>query len=1086
MLGPLEVIGDDHEPIDIRGSRERAVLIALLMTPGEAVADDALVEAVWGDRSPADRSAALQTAISRLRRALQPDGAAGSYLIERVPTGYRLAVDEAHVDWQRFERLVADASSTTDPRQAKDLLSEALRLWRGNAYADVEYEESAQAEIRRLNDIHLAANEALMANRLELGQHQSAVADLESLVTRFPTSEVLWRQLMLALYRCGRQADALRTYQRAGAAMAEAGIEPGEEIRELESRVLVQDPDLDLDLDEPAAPPSTPPIRSLSNLPTSDTTFIGRHEELARLQQILSKARHVTLVGPGGVGKTRLSVELGHRVKDAYPDGVVFVRLAGVEDNNAVLTAVLTALDPEGRGETEDRLIGLLRSRRALLILDNCEQVLAGAAALTHTVLGRIPDVDVIATSRQRFATAGEHVWQLRPLGTSEAGPSGSTDAIALFVDRVLDVMPRMSASDLAGTDAVREIVERLDGLPLAIELAASQCFALTPEEVARGLRDSTGSLRSRGPMSDRHASLSSAIEWSLRRLDPAERAAFAAVSVIPDTWDLEAAEAVAGPLIAGGRPVAELVLSLVEHSLVRPAPPEGSSPRFAQLATIREAGQDLLAGMDEVHGARQRHARWLAKLSQESWPYLIGPDPAPVVKRLRREQWNIDSAFDWAVENEPQSALEIITGPRYRWTGIRPESAVIRSLVRALAANPEPSVDRAYGLLALAYLSSVPSAPSPISRSNIRYGPSALISESSRVEASDLPAVDAIELIREANRILEELGEHTAEQGARALEGFIRGTRGELEAADKMMTEVLEDARARGIDPAVEIVSFNLGSIRLALGDFTSAEELYRTTYEMATANDDIILRTECTDRLARTARAQRRYEEAMELHREALRLATSARAPAETLVHFRIELGYVAVALDWSEAVAEHVAVASELATQHGLDRSLAAIHYGQGELALRQGDHEAATRHLDEAYSLAEICGDETVRAYVWGSRGWAHLLSASAGAAARAFRAGFQVDKDDAIATARLLEGAAVIASKAVDDRTAAILLGAAAALRESVRIPHNATEPVAEARARAERTLGERFESTLAEGRALSADELRSLALGALG
>ncbi len=1091
VLGPLEVLGEDGEPIIIRGSRERAILTVLLIRAGQVITNDSLVAAVWGEQSPADPTAALQTAVSRLRRVLQPDGSTGVSVIESVPSGYRLAVDTEQIDWHRFEQSVADAAAAADPRRIRDLLSEALRMWRGVPYADVEYEEFAQTEIRRLNDLHLEATERLMAARLDLGEHQSGVADLESLVARFPTSEKLWRQLMLALYRSGRQADALRTYHRARSALGTAGVEPSDEMRQLENRMLIQDPDLDLDQDQtpspaPApAPPPAPPPRTLTNLPAPDTSFVGRHEELARVEQMLTESRHVTLVGPGGVGKTRLVTELGHRVMPDYPDGVIFVRLGGVEDDSGVLTAVLEALDPQGPGDSEERLIGLLRRRRALLILDNCEQVLAGAAALTAIVLGRVPNVDVIATSRQRFATAGEHVWQLRPLGTSTTGSLGSTDAVALFVDRVLDVTPRLSASDLASTDAVREIVERLDGLPLAIELAASQCFALTPEEVARGLRESTGSLRSRGPISDRHASLSSAIEWSLRRLDPAERAAFAAVSVIPDTWDLEAAEAVAGPLIAEGRPVAELILALVEHSLVRPAPPEGASPRFSQLATIREAGQDLLAEMDETHGARQRHARWLAKISQESWPYLVGPDPAPVVKRLRREQWNIDSAFDWAVDHEPQTALEIITGPRYRWTGIRPESVVIRSLVRALAATSEPSLDRAYALLALAYLSSVPSAPSPISRSNIRFGPSALISESARVEPTDLADFDAIELVREANEILGGLGEHAAQPGAEALEGFIRGTRGELEVADELMSDVLEDARARGIDSAIEIVSFNLGSVRLALGDYAGAEDLYRTSYELATADNDIILRTENTDRLARTARAQGRYEEAMELHREALRLATSARAPAETLTHFRIELGYVAVELGRSEAVAEHVAVASELAEQHGLDRSLATIRYGQGEMAVRNRNMELATRYFDEAYSLAEICGDEVAKAYIWGSRGWAHLLIGSAGDAAEAFRAGFQADQDDGVATARILEGAAVIASKAVDDRTAVKLLGAADALRESVRVPQNAIQQVGDARSTAERTLGDAFHATLAAGGGLRADEYTSLARQAL-
>ncbi|MDJ0952178.1 MAG: BTAD domain-containing putative transcriptional regulator [Acidimicrobiia bacterium] len=1085
VLGPLDVRGDNGEPIIIRGSRERAILTVLLMAAGDDVADEVLVAAVWGEQGPTDPTAALQTAVSRLRRVLQPDGTADASVIERVPSGYRLAVNVEQIDWHRFEQLVADASAATDPRRIRDLLREALRMWRGAAYGDVEYEEFAQTEIRRLNELQLQANERLMAARLDLGEHQSGVADLESLVARFPTSETLWRQLMLALYRSGRQADALRTYHRARTAMGTVGIEPSGEMRQLEDRMLIQDPDLDIDQETTPPPPPTPPSRSLSNLPATDTSFIGRHEELARVEQMLTESRHVTLVGPGGVGKTRLVTELGHRVAPSYPDGVVFVRLAGVEDDNGVLSAVMAALDPEGQGDSAERLIGLLRRRRALLILDNCEQVLAGAAALTRTVLGNTRDVDVIATSRRRFATAGEHVWQLRPLGTAKTGPAGSTDAVALFVDRVLDVMPRISASDLASTDAVREIVERLDGLPLAIELAASQCFALTPEEVASGLRDSTGSLRSRGPISDRHSSLSSAIEWSLRRLDPAERAAFAAVSVIPDTWDLEAAEAVIGPLVTDKGPVADLILALVEHSLVTPARPEGTSARFSQLATIREAGQDLLAGMGESHGARQRHARWLAKLSQESWPDLLGPDPAPVVKRLRREQWNIDSAFDWAIDHEPQTALEIITGPRYRWTGIRPESAVLRSLARALAATTEPSLQRAHGLLTLAYLSTVPSAPSPISRSNIRFGPSALISESLRVESSDLVNFDAIELVADAVNMLEQLGEHTTQLGARAMEGFIRGTRGELEVADRMMSEVLDDARARGIDAAVEVVSFNLGSVRLALGDYAGAEDLYRTSYELATAADDIILRTENTDRLARTARAQGRYEEAMEMHHEALRLATSARAPAETLVHFRIELGAMAVELGRSEAVAEHVAVASELAEQHGLDRSLATIRYGQGEMAVRNGDMESATRHFDEAYSLAEICGDEVAKAYIWGSRGWAHLLIGSAGDAAEAFRAGFQADQQDGVATARILEGAAVIASNAGEYRTAARLLGAADALRESVRVPTNGTPQVGEVRADAERTLGGAFLATLAEGGELRADQYRSLALQAL-
>ncbi|MET0834810.1 MAG: BTAD domain-containing putative transcriptional regulator, partial [Actinomycetota bacterium] len=592
ILGPLEV-RDGPAPVRVPGAKERALLADLLVNAGRVVPADRLVEDLWGDDPPGNPANTLQGRVSALRRALGP---AGGALVTRPP-GYLLEAGPEQVDAGRFERLVAEATAAAageGPRAARQL-EEALGLWRGPALAEFADQPWAQAEAARLEELRLAATEALVELRLTAGGHAGLVGELEGLVAAHPTRERLRGQLMVALYRSGRQADALGAYQQAREVLAEElGIDPSPELQRLHHQILLQDPALEAAVPDRALP--------RHNLPERLTSLVGREGELREVAKLVEEHRLVTVTGPGGAGKTSLAVALAERLAAGYPDGVWLVELAALREPallGEAVAAVLGLDEAAGTGtpppSRAERLASFVPDKAMLLVLDNCEHLVEACAGLARRLLEAGPRLRVLATSREVLGVPGEVVWPIPPLavpaaaddtdaGTAEDARQATApealagfDAVRLFVERAASADPGF-VLDAASAPVVAELCRRLDGLPLAIELAAARTRALPPVELAARLEDRfrllAGGARALDP---RQQTLRATVDWSWDLLEERDRRLLRRLSVFSGGWTVAAAEAVCG---GDGLEAAEILdglFRLVDRSLiVRGATPAG------------------------------------------------------------------------------------------------------------------------------------------------------------------------------------------------------------------------------------------------------------------------------------------------------------------------------------------------------------------------------------------------------------------------------------------------------------------------------------------------------------------------------
>jgi DNA-binding SARP family transcriptional activator len=506
ILGPVRAVRDGRV-LGLGGPKRRAVLALLLVAGGRVVPAERLAEELWGGCPPPAAAGTLRAHVSRLRTLLSPDA-----VLIAQGGGYALATEAGQLDAGRFERLLGagrEALERGEVAAAASRFREALGLWRGRALADVTDVESLAREGARLEELRLVAVEGRVEADLALGLGAEVAGELEGLVAEYRVRERLWWLLVLALYRAGRQADALAAYRRAREMLAEElGIEPGEELRRLEQAVLRQE--------VPAAPQS-----ARHNLPVRLTSFVGRERELAALEGLAGEARLVTLTGAGGAGKTRLALEFAADAMERFADGVWLAGLAGVADPQLVPSVVMEALGVRQSGDVPvlEALRYRLRSAELLLVLDNCEHLLGACADLAVALLGSAPGVRVLATSREPLGVPGEAVYPVPPLAvpleSSDAQALARAPAVRLFVARA--TAARAGAGvQAAPVGVVARICRELDGLPLAIELAAARASVLSAEEIEAHLADKFRFLAYRRPVADpRHQTLTAAIGWS-------------------------------------------------------------------------------------------------------------------------------------------------------------------------------------------------------------------------------------------------------------------------------------------------------------------------------------------------------------------------------------------------------------------------------------------------------------------------------------------------------------------------------------------------------------------------------------------
>ncbi|MEU6620644.1 BTAD domain-containing putative transcriptional regulator [Streptomyces litmocidini] len=624
LLGPLAVTGADGAPVPAPGGpKVRALLARLLLDAGRTVPVERLVDGLYGDEPPAGAPGALQAQVSRLRRALPP-----GVTVAFSPAGYRLTVGDpaTDVDVLRFEALARDgarAGAAGDPGRAAGLLREALGLWRGPALADVRDAPFAAGQAARLDALRLDAVEEWAAAELAVGGDPTAlVRELEEPAREQPLRERLRGLQMRALAAAGRQAEALAVYEEVRAALAEElGADPSPELSAVHLEVLRGGPAV--------------PDRAGPPLPAPLTDFVGRERERERLASLVAATRLVTLVGPGGAGKTRLALEVGA----GLPGEVRFVDLGAVGgtggSSTEVAEAFAAALGVRGAARLETALAG----RPVLLIVDNCEHVVAETALLARRLLAACPGLRMLTTSREALGITGE---SLLPLGA--LAPDAAEE---LFVRRAAAVRPGFT-----GHARVAELCAGLDGLPLAVELAAARLRTLSVEELADGLGERF-ELLSRGDRTapERHRTLRAVVEWSWSLLEPDERELAARLSVFRGGATAEAVARVCG---AGAGPLA----SLVEKSLVEVR----DDGRYRMLETIRAYAAERLPDGDPAIAAHHAYYRELAEAAD---PELRGPAQLEWLARLDAEDANLRAALR---RGTPEDGLRLVAALSPYW----------------------------------------------------------------------------------------------------------------------------------------------------------------------------------------------------------------------------------------------------------------------------------------------------------------------------------------------------------------------------------------------------------------------------------
>ncbi|MBA3327191.1 MAG: AfsR/SARP family transcriptional regulator [Solirubrobacterales bacterium] len=797
ILGSLEVQVQTHgEPLALGGRRQRVLVALLALHANSVVSTDRIADALWGEDPPPTSATSVQVAVSKLRRLL---GVEEASRLATQAGGYMLRLDPGQLDAEHFGRLVQSAGAAVANGRmdmAVQRLDDGLALWRGPALADLRYEAFAQAEIARLEELRLAALEERVEAALALGRHAEVIPEAEALIREHPLRERLRGQLMLALYRDGRQADALDAYRSARRAlMDELGIEPGTQLRDLHHAILNQEPSL--------IPPPQPVARNVDRLPAPATPLVGREAQLDDLVDLLQRpdVRLVTLTGAPGTGKTRLALEAAMQIADDF-DRVAFAPLAQLSDPRLVLyeiARVLGVAESAGRS-LWDGIEADLADRRVLLFVDNFEHVI-DAADDAARLLAVAPRLKLLATSREALRLSGEHQRDTPPL----AGP----EAVSLFVQRARAVAPAFELTD-QNRHAVEMLCARLDGLPLAIELAAPWVRTMTPQSLVRRLEQPLRTLtRGARDLPTRQQTLRAAIEWSYRLLEVPEASLFRRLSVFAGGCTAPAAQAVCAAGGSLGADPVHVLASLVEKSLLRWGH-DAEEQRFALLATVREYAAERLAEASEADELRGLHARHFLALGEAAYRGRM-EDERGWIARLDAEHDNLRAALDWLALHQPAGRLQLAGALGWFWTARSHLDEGRRRLDAALDGAPERGPHAARALAGLGEL-----------------------------EAWQGELEVALHHLRQASEMWAELGETLEEAAALSTRAYVHFRVGDHEQARAAAAAAADRAQRLGRGDLVDAAQLLYCLMLVAEGDHERAEPLVAEALEAAVAQGD------------------------------------------------------------------------------------------------------------------------------------------------------------------------------------------------------------------------------------------------------
>jgi predicted ATPase/DNA-binding SARP family transcriptional activator len=1056
VLGTLELVDDSGATIPFRGAQIRRALSTLSVHAPGSTPVDVLKDVLWPDGAPSPN--ALQALMSKLRKAIAP------ITIDATGSSYSLVLGEAEIDAHRFERLVTagrEAAAAGRSVDAAGLLGEALGLWRDRPFEDIADLSIGQAPAARLGSMYEAAVTIRLESLIGSGQIDVASAELESLVVADPLVERWWALLMIAHYRQHRQADALRTFQRARTVLAdELGLEPGPELRDLESRILQHDPSLgpssttmlprvDAHRDQPA---------SSAHLPGRLASFIGRDADIEALVDLLAGDRLVSIVGPGGAGKTSLAIEVGRRcMLSSTRARVVLIELAALPRGGDVIgavAAVLGAGDADLRATTGstgdmDRIVDALAGSEVLMILDNCEHVIVEAASFASAVLRQCPSLTMLTTSREPLAVGGEHLWPIPPLTADES--------VELLAARAGHAGTELENSDESRAAAVR-LLDRLDGLPLAIELAAARLRSMSIDDLVARIDDRFAVL-SVGPRSaePRQQTLRNLVDWSHDLLDETERVLFRRLASFSGGATLEAIETVcADPVDAttehriSKRDIDTLVARLVDKSLVI-ADRTPAGVRFRMLQTLADYASEQLIVSGEAEIVGHRHARYFAGLIGPVEQGLLGPEQRQWMQWLRVEWANIATAMDHALAiDDAEMAIELVAPLGWYFFMIDETAAGVEWLHAALACTGRAD-PRLYSLALASYSFLASTGPDPAN--------AALVAERAlaTLDTYDDPATEAtvtgmyvmcqlfrgrLDACREVFQLTEAAAQRSGNRWSLAMATLVgaelTSIYGQPEEAEREMRRAADGFAAIGDRFSYSICVAHAADIAEMRGDYDPAVRMLEESLAIAEDVGFSVRGLATRSRLANLETLRGNLALAAAMHRQSLE---SGSGPIP----------------QWMHAIAM----------------------MGLSNIARRRGEPAEALAHIDEALSLPRSRAVPLMHTSLLVARGYCADLAGDANAALAAQEEALTVALSLGATriTANAVEGLAGALALAGQAEVAARLLGAADALRRRSGGPMPAAErfDVDRAERRAREIMGDQgFDAAFAAG-AIDAD-----------